>query len=356
MLEMQELLSSSVKFGASDIHIVPLRPPLFRINGDMLESESSILTPEDTQRIIFAALPKKLVERFEAENELDASIEAEGVGARFRINVHRQKDGVGAVLRVIPSAIPTAEEIGLEPQLVKLTEAPRGLILVTGPTGSGKSTTLACLINIINQGRREHILTIEDPIEYVYPKGTCVITQREIGPHSSSFAHALKRALRQDPDIILIGEMRDLETIGVALTLAETGHLVFGTLHTTDAPQTIDRIIDVFPPYQQQQVRTQLSVTLRAVACQQLLPRASGDGRVAAREIMIVSPAIANLIREGKTHQIYSAIETGGRGGMKSLDRDLADLVRKKVVTLEVAAAKANDPEQLKRFAGGGSA
>ncbi|MCC6353879.1 MAG: type IV pilus twitching motility protein PilT [Verrucomicrobiae bacterium] len=355
MLGMQELLASAVKFGASDIHIVPLRPPLFRINGEMIESESSPLSAEDTRRIIFESLPEGLVEKFESENELDASIAAEGVGARFRMNVLRQKDGVAAVLRVIPSVIPSAEEIGLEPQLVKLTELPRGLVLVTGPTGSGKSTTLACLINIINGARREHVVTIEDPIEYVYPKGSCVITQREIGPHSASFAQALKRALRQDPDIILIGEMRDLETIGVALTLAETGHLVFGTLHTTDAPQTIDRIIDVFPPYQQQQVRAQLSVTLKAVACQQLLPRASGEGRVAAREIMIVGPAIANLIREGKTHQIYSAIETGGRAGMKSLDKDLADLVRKGVVSLDVAAAKANDPEQLKRFAGGGA-
>lgn len=353
-MEMQELLASSVKFGASDIHIVPLRPPLFRINGEMLESESSPLTPEDTRRIIFGALPKNLVERFEAQNELDASIESEEAGARFRINVLRQKDGVAAVLRVIPSAIPGAEEIGLEPQLVKLTQAPRGLVLVTGPTGSGKSTTLACLINIINNERRQHVVTIEDPIEYVYPKGTCVVTQREIGPHSASFADALKRAMRQDPDIILIGEMRDLETIGVALTLAETGHLVFGTLHTTDAPQTIDRIIDVYPPFQQQQVRTQLSATLRAVVCQQLLPRADGQGRVAAREIMLVTPAISNLIREGKTHQIYSAIETGGRAGMKSLDRDLGDLVRKGIVTLDVAAAKANDPEQLRRFAGGG--
>jgi len=223
-------------------------------------------------------------------------------------------------------------------------------VLVTGPTGSGKSTTLACLINQINETRRDHILTIEDPIEYVYPKRNCVVTQREIGGHSHSFQDSLKRALRQDPDTVLIGEMRDLETIGAALTLAETGHLVFATLHTTDAAQTVDRIIDVFPPFQQQQVRTQLSVTLRAVVCQQLVPRADGTGRVAAREIMIVNPAVANLIREGKTHQMYNVIQVGSQLGMKSLDMDLANLVRRKVITPEAAIAKANAVEVVQRM------
>ncbi|MEE8142265.1 MAG: type IV pilus twitching motility protein PilT, partial [Planctomycetota bacterium] len=239
------------------------------------------------------------------------------------------------------------EQIGLDSTIIGLTNLPRGMVLVTGPTGSGKSTTLASLINIINKERKDHILTIEDPIEYIYPKLNCVVTQREIGSHSRSFGESLKRALRQDPDVILIGELRDLETISAALTLAETGHLVFGTLHTTDAAQTVDRIIDVFPPFQQQQVRTQLAGTLQAVICQQLLPQASGKGRVAAREILIVNSAVANLIREGKTHQIYSAIEMGGKFGMKSLDKDLAALVNSGAIDHEAAIAKASYPESM---------
>ena len=346
---LNDLLSMATKYNASDIHIVPLRPPFFRINGEMAGLQTDPLSPDDTRKLIFDALSEDMVKKFEENKELDTSVAAEGIG-RFRLNVLEQKDGVGAVLRVIPTDIPTPEQLSLEPQLIELTNTPRGLILVTGPTGSGKSTTLACMVNIINQNRREHILTLEDPIEYVYPKLNCVITQREIGNNSNTFQDALKRAMRQDPDIVLVGEMRDLETIGAALTLAETGHLVFATLHTTDAAQTVDRIIDVFPPFQQQQVRTQLGVCLRGVICQQLLPRADGQGRCAAREIMLMNPAIANLIREGKTHQIYGALETGFRAGMKSLDRDLAELVRNGIVTAEAAMAKANNPEQLQRI------
>lgn len=348
-MDIMSMLQAAVKFGASDIHIVPERPPILRINGEMKPLNTPILTKEDTQRIIFGALNEKLIEKFKLEGELDTSLSAEGIG-RFRVNVLEQKDGLAAVLRVIPTDIPTPEEVGLEKNLIELTKIPRGMILVTGPTGSGKSTTLASMINLINKERREHILTIEDPIEYVYPKLNCVVTQREIGSHSKSFTESLKRALRQDPDIVLIGEMRDLETIGAALTLAETGHLVFATLHTTDAAQTVDRIIDVFPAFQQQQVRMQLSVTLRAVICQQLLPVAEGKGRVAAREVMIVNPAVSNLIREGKTHQIYSAIEVGSKVGMKSLDKDLANLVKKGTITFEAAATKANSPDMVRQL------
>jgi twitching motility protein PilT len=351
-MDILEVLQTAVKYGASDIHIVPGRPPFLRINGEMQSLDLPPLTKEDTQKIIFGALSEKKIEKFKLENELDTSLSAEGIG-RFRLNVLEQKDGIGAVLRVIPADIPNAEDIGLDDNLIRLTKTPRGMILVTGPTGSGKSTTLASMINLINRDRKEHILTIEDPIEYVYPKLNCVITQREIGSHSNSFRDSLKREMRQDTDILLIGEMRDLETIAAALTLAETGHLVFATLHTTDSAQTIDRIIDVFPPYQQEQVRTQLSVSLRAVICQQLLPVADGKGRVAAREVMIVNSAISNLIREGKTHQIYNAIEMGAKFGMKSLDKDLADLVRKGAVTFDAALGKANNINLFKSIAQG---
>ncbi|MBN2407163.1 MAG: type IV pilus twitching motility protein PilT [Elusimicrobia bacterium] len=352
-MDIKEILQAAVKYNASDIHIVPGRPPMLRINGQIRSLNTDKLSSDDTQRIIFGALSEKLVDKFKKENELDTSLSAEGIG-RFRVNVLEQKDGIGAVLRVIPSKIPTPQDVGLDQILIDLTHTPRGMILVTGPTGSGKSTTLASMVNLINTERKEHILTIEDPIEYVYPKLNCVVTQREIGSHSINFNESLKRAMRQDPDIVLIGEMRDLETIGAALTLSETGHLVFGTLHTTDAAQTVDRIIDVFPPFQQQQVRTQLSVVLRAVICQQLIPKADGQGRVAAREVMIVNPAISNLIREGKTHQIYNAIEVGSKVGMKSLDKNLAELVAKKVVTFDAAITKANNPNMLRQMTMGG--
>lgn len=348
-MDIMGILQAAVKHNASDIHIVPERPPFLRINGQMRSLNVELLSKEDTERIIFGALTEKLIEKFKLEGELDTSLTAEGIG-RFRVNVLQQKDGLGAVLRVIPTDIPEPEEISLDDVIINLTKVPRGMILVTGPTGSGKSTTLASMINLINKERREHILTIEDPIEYVYPKLNCVITQREIGSHSNGFKEALKRALRQDPDVVLIGEMRDLETISSALTLAETGHLVFATLHTTDAAQTIDRIIDVFPPFQQQQVRTQLSVVLKAVICQQLLPKADGKGRVAVREVMIVNSAISNLVREGKTHQIYNAIEVGSKVGMKSLDKCLLELVKKGTITYETAISKANNPNLLQKL------
>ncbi|NLB34495.1 MAG: type IV pilus twitching motility protein PilT [Elusimicrobia bacterium] len=348
-MDIKEILMAAVKYGASDIHIVPDRKPFLRISGEMRGLNTDLLTAEDTERLIYGCLTEKLIDKFKVDGELDTSVNAEGIG-RFRMNILRQKDGIGAVMRVIPSEIPNPEDVGLDDTIIGLKDTPRGLILVTGPTGSGKSTTLASMMNLINMERSQHIITIEDPIEYIYPQGNCVVTQREIGSHTKDFGEALKRAMRQDPDVALVGEMRDLETISAALTLAETGHLVFATLHTTDAPQTVDRIIDVFPPFQQQQIRTQLSGVLKAVICQQLLPTADGKGRVAAREIMLVNSAIANLIREGKTHQIYSAIDTGGRSGMKSLDKDMASLVQRGLITRDVALSKANNPKLMETF------
>jgi twitching motility protein PilT len=352
IMEMLEILQIAVQKKASDVHIVPLRKPMLRISGSLVPIEEyPVLSPDDTKNLIYSILYDEQKQKFEENWELDCSFDVPNL-SRFRVNVLIQKNGVGAVLRLISSNIPTPESLGLPPAVVNLADMPRGLILVTGPTGSGKSSTLACLVDIINTKRDDHILTIEDPIEFVYGIKNCVVTQREIGMHSKKFESALKTSLRQDPDVILIGEMRDLETIQAAITLAETGHMVFGTLHTTDAPQTIDRIVDVFPPYQQTQVRMQLSVSLQAVVCQQLLPRKDGQGRVAAREIMIITSAIANLIREGKTHQIYSALETGSKVGMVSMDKSIVELIRKNVITQEVGIMKANNPNSIKILLG----
>ncbi|MCS7227965.1 MAG: type IV pilus twitching motility protein PilT, partial [Endomicrobia bacterium] len=325
-MEMIDILTTAVEQKASDIHIVIGKPPMVRIRGEVQPLlDFPVISPDESKRLIYSILYDEQKRRFEEEYELDCSIQIAKV-ARFRVNVFVQKCGVEAVLRVIPSQIPSPEEIGLSSEIVKLTDLPRGLVLVTGATGSGKSTTLACLIELINQKYKKHILTIEDPIEFVYENKNSIIRQREVGIHTKSFATALKYALRQDPDVILVGEMRDLETISAALTVAETGHLVFATLHTQDAAQTVDRIIDVFPSHQQQQVRVQLSSTLKAVISQVLLTRKDTYGRVAAREVMIVTAAIATLIREGKTHQIYTAIETGAKYGMISLDKSLLEL------------------------------
>jgi twitching motility protein PilT len=347
-MEMVEILKTAVKQGASDIHMVIGKPPMVRVRGRVTPLEEyPVVTAAESKRLIYSLLNADQQKHFEDTLELDCSYSLPEV-SRFRVNVLLQKNGTEAVLRIISSAIPTAEDLRLTPPILQLADLPRGLVLVTGPTGSGKSTTLACLLNLINQKREEHILTIEDPIEFVYENIKCIVRQREVGEQTRSFTSALKTALRQDPDIVLIGEMRDLETISAALTIAETGHLVFGTLHTTDAAQTVDRIIDVFPPHQQQQVRVQLSVTLRGVVSQTLIPKADGIGRVAARELMVVTPAIANLIREGKTHQIYSAIETGAKFGMSSLDRALLQLVQEGTITSDDAVAKAHNPEYVK--------
>jgi twitching motility protein PilT len=353
-MDIVEILKATVQKGGSDLHIVVGQSPIIRVDGALTEmAEFPVLKSDDTKALIYPLLSDAQRARFDEEWELDFSVAVDNV-SRFRANVLMQKNGVEAVLRVISTRIPTPEDLQLPPAVTQLAEIPRGLVLVTGPTGSGKSTTLACLINLINQKHRHHILTVEDPIEFVYTNVKSVIRQREIGQQTHSYAAALKHALRQDPDVVLIGEMRDLETIGAAITMAETGHLVFGTLHTTDAAQTVDRIIDVFPAYQQQQVRTQLSNVLRAVISQTLLPRCQGKGRVAAREIMIVTPAISNLIREAKTHQIYGAIDTGARVGMISLDKALGELARKGVISMEEALSKSNRPELVRGGSGGG--
>jgi len=347
-MEMTEILKTAAERRASDIHMVIGRPPMVRLRGNIVPlDEYSVVTAEESKRLIYSILNDEQKTKFEATFELDCSYTLPEV-SRFRVNVLLQKNGVEAVIRIISSKIPSPGELGLPDTILQFAEMSRGLLLVTGPTGSGKSTTLASLLNLINQKRHEHILTIEDPIEFVYENLGCIVRQREVGEQTRSFTSALKTALRQDPDVVLIGEMRDLETISAALTIAETGHLAFGTLHTTDAAQTVDRIIDVFPPHQQQQVRVQLSVTLKGVIAQTLLPRADGMGRVAAREIMVVTPAISNLIREGKTHQIYSAIETGGKFGMNSLDRALVQLVQEGTVNAEDALAKAHNTEYVR--------
>jgi len=311
----------------------------------LLKSEA--ITPEISKQLIYSILSEAQREKFEKNWELDASVFIANIG-RFRLNAFMQKNGMEAVLRVIPSVIPEPEDIDISPGIIDLTNHNKGLVLVTGPTGSGKSTTLACLINIINQKRKCNIITIEDPIEFVYEPKLAIIRQREVGQHTLSFANALKYSLRQDPDVVLIGEMRDLETISAALTMSETGHLVLATLHTSDAAQTVDRIIDVFPPYQQQQIRVMLAGSLKAVVSQILLPRSDMDGRVAAREVMIVTPALANLIREGKTHQIYSAIDLGAKLGMISMDKALVELVRQGKVSIEDAVAKAQNPNMVR--------
>ena len=347
-MDLLTVLKSAAHLGASDIHVVVGMPPMVRMEGEMMPMRAPPLDAAATQQLVYAMLSERQRATFEEKHELDCSIGVQGVG-RFRVNVLQQKNGLGAVLRVIQSTPPNPEDIGLSEPIVRLSELKRGLVLVTGPTGSGKSTTLAALVERLNRSHSHHILTVEDPIEFTYENKRSVVTQREVGTHTSSFAAALKSALRQDPDVILVGEMRDLETIALAISAAETGHVVFGTLHTTDAAQTVDRIVDVFPSYQQEQIRMQLSSALKGVVCQQLLRR-RGGGRVAAREILIVNSAVANLIRQGKTHQIYSAVELGRKVGMTSLDRHLAELVTKGLVEPAEALSKANDPKNFRRI------
>ncbi|MEK6542941.1 MAG: type IV pilus twitching motility protein PilT [Elusimicrobiota bacterium] len=352
-MELSDILKEACKQGASDIHLTIGKPPLMRLRGEIMEIKGfPVIDVEETRRLIFSVLLDEHRSRFEENLELDTSIQVEGL-ARFRVNVLMEKDGVEAVLRVISYKIPTPEELGLTHPMIALSDLPRGLVLVTGPTGSGKSTTLACLLNVINQRYAKTVITIEDPIEFVYENKKSIFRQREVGQHTKSFAEALKRSLRQDPDVILIGEMRDLETISLAITAAETGHLCFATLHTLDAPSTVDRIIDVFPAHQQQQVRVQLSSVLAAVLSQTLLPTKDGRGRIAAREFMVGTPAIANNIREGKTHMISQAIETGAKQGMVPLDRSLADLARTNKITLEDALGHAKNQQAVKQFISG---
>jgi len=351
-MELVEILKATVQAGASDLHIVIGKPPMIRLDGDMTEIAGlPVITAEESKRLVYSILYEEQRAKFEAEWELDCSFAISGV-ARFRINVFLQKNGLEAVMRVISSKIPTPEQLRLTPAITNFVDLPRGLVLVTGPTGSGKSTTLACLMEMINQKYPYNIITIEDPIEFTYESKKAVFRQREMGQNTKSFSEALKRSLRQDPDVILVGELRDLETISLALTAAETGHLCFATLHTQDAPTTIDRVIDVFPPHQQQQIRVQMAGVLSGVVSQQLLARKDGQGRVAVREIMIVTPAISNLIREAKTHMIYGAIDTGAKYGMIPMDKSLAEMCKQGLLSHEAALGRAHNPETLRTLMG----
>ncbi|MDP9342463.1 MAG: type IV pilus twitching motility protein PilT [Actinomycetota bacterium] len=347
-----ELLDIVLERGASDLHLTAGSPPVIRLQGDLVRLDDyPDLSPRGLRAMIYAILPQRKRERLEQDLELDTSYALPGK-ARFRVNVYFQRDSIGAAFRLIPFQIKTIEELGLPPVVSELARFPRGFVLVTGPTGSGKSTTLAALVDIVNNERKAHIMTVEDPIEFLHKHKSSMVNQREVGSDTHGFAEALKHVLRQDPDVILVGEMRDLETIQTAITAAETGHLVFATLHTQDAPQTIDRIIDVFPPYQQQQVRVQLSTSLQAVVTQQLLQTVDGQARVAACEILIATPAVRNLIREGKVHQIYSVMQAGGRFGMRTMDASLADQVRAGLITHELAMDRCHDPQELSRLLG----
>ncbi len=331
MPTMEALLREAAEKGASDLHLSSGEPPMLRVHGDLVRTEHPALTPESVTGLVNSIMNDRHRSQFSNEHEVDFACELPGKG-RFRVNVFLHSRGPGAVLRTIPTQIPSLESLHMPAILKDLCARERGLVLVTGPTGSGKSTTLAAMVDVINQTWDAHILTVEDPIEFVHPPKRCLVNQREVGPHTGSFTNALRSALREDPDVILIGEMRDLETISLALTAAETGHLVFGTLHTSSAPKTIDRIIDVFPGGQQSQIRTMLSESLEAVVAQTLVKKKGGGGRVAACEILIGVPAVRNLIREAKLHQIPSMMQTGQRAGMQTLDMALADLVKRGMI------------------------
>jgi len=352
-LSMEELMEQLVSNGGSDLHLSADLPPYGRFNGQLRPMQDEVLDEETCNRLIFTLLNNSQRKQLEQNWELDCSYGLRGIG-RFRVNVYRQKGSYAACLRALGSKIPSLESLGLPPIVEEMSRMPKGLVLVTGPTGSGKTTTLAAILDHINQTRAEHILTIEDPIEFVYNSNRSVFHQREVNEDTRSFANALRAALREDPDVVLVGEMRDLETIQLAISAAETGHLVFGTLHTSSAAQTVDRMVDVFPAAQQTQIRVQLSNSLVAVFAQTLCKRHNPEpgqfGRVMAQEIMINNPAIANLIREGKTAQLYSQIQTGGQSSMQTLEKALAELVMSKQVTMEEAMNKTGKPEELKRL------
>jgi twitching motility protein PilT len=353
-ISLNDLLMHVLDTGASDLHLTSGARPSIRLNGELKQMDDEpILTPPVIQRVLYAALTQKQREKFEENLELDFAYSVPG-RARFRVNIYRQRDALGAAFRIIPFEIRKLEDLGVPPSVANFASLPRGFVLVTGPTGSGKSTTLASIIDLANRTRNEHIMTVEDPIEFLHRHQKCIVNQREVGEDTWSFQNALKHVLRQDPDIILVGEMRDLETISVALTAAETGHLVFATLHTQDAAQTIDRIIDVFPTNQQQQVRVQLAGSLQGVVCQTLARTRDGHGRAVATEVLVATPAIRNLIREGKTHQIYSAMQAGSKHGMHTMDQHLADLVMKGRITYEVGLEKCHHVEDFNRLAGRG--
>ncbi len=349
---LTDALIAMLDRGASDLHITSGARPTIRVSGSLVQlDEYPVLTPPVLQRVIYAILTQAQRLKFEEDLELDLAYSLPG-RARFRVNIYRQRESLGAAFRIIPFEIKSLESLGVPPAVANFAGLPRGFVLVTGPTGSGKSTTLAALVDLANRTRHDHIMTVEDPIEFLHRHKSCLVNQREVGEDTWSFANALKHVLRQDPDIILVGEMRDLETISVALTAAETGHLVFATLHTQDAAQTIDRVIDVFPPHQQQQVRQQLAMALQGVVCQTLCKTADGHGRVVATEVLVVTPAVRNLIREGKTHQIYSVMQAGAQHGMHTLDQHLAELVRTRRVTYEHGVEKCHHIEDFNRLVG----
>lgn len=354
MLNMNDLLVLLMEKGASDLHMTTGLPPTLRIDGEIVATNFERLTPDTCQRLIYSLLTDTQKEKFESKNELDLSFGIKGIG-RVRMNVFRQRGSVAAALRAIPSKMLSFDELGLPPVIYEIVKLRSGLVLVTGPTGSGKSTTLASVIDFLNEHRAAHIITIEDPVEFLHFHKRSVLNQREIGTDTDSFPTALKYVLRQDPDIILVGEMRDLETISSALTIAETGHLVFATLHTPDAVQSINRIIDVFPPYQQSQIRSQLSFVLQAVFCQSLLVRASGTGRLLSCEVLIITSAVRNLIREKKEEQISLSMQTGGKYGMQTMNQSLYDLYARRQITYQEAMSHSSDSDELKRLIQKGS-
>ncbi|HEY1308374.1 MAG TPA: type IV pilus twitching motility protein PilT [Vicinamibacterales bacterium] len=346
MQTLSELLHTMAQMEGSDLHITTNTPPQIRVHGHLVRLQAADLTPSDTKHLAYSVLTDAQKKRFEETMELDFSFAIKGL-ARFRVNMFNQRGSVGAVYRLIPENIRSFQELNLPPVLATLSERPRGLVLVTGPTGSGKSTTLAAMIDKINKERYDHILTIEDPIEFVHQHQNCLVNQREVHSDTESFSNALRAALREDPDIVLIGEMRDLETVESALRIAETGHLTFGTLHTNSASQTINRIIDIFPAHQQSRIRMQLSLVLEGIVCQALLPKVGG-GRVVALEIMVPTPGIRNLVREDKIHQIYSAMQTGQeKMGMQTMNQSLATLYQKRLITLETAMMASSNRDEL---------
>jgi twitching motility protein PilT len=356
MATLPELLKAMVDLEGSDLHITTNTPPQIRVHGHLQRLQLPELTPSETKNLVYSVLTDSQKKRFEESQELDFSFGIKAIGSRFRCNVFNQRGAVGAVYRLIPEKIRSFGELGLPAVLATLSERPRGLVLITGPTGSGKSTTLAAMIDKINSERHDHILTIEDPIEYIHQHKNCLVNQREVHSDTGSFGNALRAALREDPDIVLIGEMRDLETVEAALKIAETGHLTFGTLHTNSAAQTINRIIDIFPANQQAQIRTQLSLVLEGIVCQALLPRADGKGRVCSLEIMVPTPAIRNLIRDDKIHQIYGAMQSGQEKlGMQTANQSLSTLYQRRLITLETAMSTSSNRDELQDMINRGS-